>query len=143
MDLGSSGHDAGDPMALYPPSQSKTSFDVGSSWYHSLRFKLRLSSPTAAEFTDRVFQEQSNGKSWDSKFFPSSYLIPSLNNQHLAGDLSLLPFNGSTLGNTLAGKFWPMQHSYRRGAPSHVSRKRATNGRRASEDEVDEQRSNF
>ena len=110
-------------------------FDVGF-WYHSLRTELRLTSADAAECPALVFQH-SNGTSWDSKFFRGTYLIPSLNDQRLAGDPSLLPFDGSTPGNTLAEKFWSM-HSYRRGARSHVSRKRATNGRKASEDEVNE-----
>ena len=105
-------------------------------WYRSLLFELRLSAVAADECTNLVFQH-STGKSWDSKFFRGTYLIPSLNDQRLSGDPALLPFDGSTPGNTLAEKFWSM-HSYRRGARSHVSRKRATNGRKASEDEVNE-----
>jgi hypothetical protein len=66
-----------------------------------------------------------------------SVLIQSLNAQRLNGDASLIPFVGSTPGNTLAEKFWSM-HSYRREARSHVSRKRATNGCKTFEDEVNE-----
>ena len=75
-----------------------------------------------------------DGSKWDSAYFRGTYLIPSLTEQRLNGDVLLKPYTG-TPGNTMAEKFWSM-HSYRRGGRSQVNR--VNNGalRQASETEV-------
>ena len=62
---------------------------------------------------------------------------PLLHVQRLAGDKFLAPFDGSSPKNTIEFKFWSM-HSFRRGARSHVSRKRPECIRKATDLEVKE-----
>jgi hypothetical protein len=98
-------------------------------WFRRLQHLLDLTSPS-------LLFCHPNGVRWSSSYFRSTYLLPSLNAQRLAGKASLQVFDGSP-GNTLAEKFYSI-NSYRRGARSHVSKKRPSNVRKASPDEVTE-----
>jgi hypothetical protein len=104
-------------------------------WLTRLRSLVHPSGGSTSECTDLLFVH-AGGAPWTSHFFRSTYLIPSLHEQRLSGEPTLRPYDGSP-GNTLMEKFWSM-HSYRRGARSHVSRKRPGCVRKAFEREVTE-----
>lgn len=75
-----------------------------------------------------------NGRPWDSAYFRKTYLWPSLEEQRRQGDPFLKAFDGSP-GNTIREKIWSL-HTYRRGARSHVSKRRPGQYRKATKDEV-------
>jgi hypothetical protein len=77
-----------------------------------------------------------NGRAWTSHHYRHTYMLPFLETQRQLGDPFLAKFDGSP-GNSIADKFWSF-HAYRRGARTHVSRKRATNRRKATDMEVNE-----
>ena len=60
-----------------------------------------------------------SGKQWTSNFYRTTYLFPFLHAQRLAGDVYLLPYDGSE-GNTLERAFWSW-HVYRNGARTEAS----------------------
>jgi hypothetical protein len=66
-----------------------------------------------------LFSHQ-DGTRWDSSYFRTTYVYPSLRQQQAAGDSYLRAFNGSP-GNSIEENIWSL-HCYRRGARSHVSR---------------------
>jgi hypothetical protein len=76
-----------------------------------------------------------SGRPWNSHFFRHQYLYPWLETQRGLGDPFLQQFDGSRPGNSIKEKCWSF-HAYRRGACTHVSRKRATNIRKATQVEV-------
>jgi hypothetical protein len=78
-----------------------------------------------------------DGYVWDSRYYCQQYLWPFLEEQRLEGDPALVPFDGSTEGNTIAEKFWSM-HSYRRGARTHVYKTHPETLRKATPAEVNE-----
>lgn len=104
-------------------------------WVLRLQSLMGLNNTTAKECTEQIFQHRS-GTNWTSNYFRTTYLLPSLHDQRLAGDPNLRPYDGSP-GNSLADKFWSM-HSYRRGGRSHVSRRREGCARKATAEEVTE-----
>ena len=59
-----------------------------------------------------------DGTPWTSRFFRETFLYPSLRLQQAAGDPALRPY-----GTSHGAKFWAL-HSFRRGARTHVSRRR-------------------
>lgn len=103
-------------------------------WLHRLREALGDDAdfPSSVE---PIFQ--TDGRQWTSYYYRSTYLYPLLHVQRLAGDKFLAPFDGSSPNNTIEFKFWSM-HSFRRGARSHVSRKRPECIRKATDLEVKE-----
>jgi hypothetical protein len=70
------------------------------------------------------------GRQWTSHHYRHTYLYPFLETQRQLGDPVLGQCDG-TAGN------WSF-HAYRRGARTHVSQKRCTNTRKATDTEVDE-----
>ena len=86
-------------------------------------------------WSDLIFQH-ANGQQWSSRFFRTTFLYPSLQQQRTDGDVTLRPFDGSR-GNAIADKYYSM-HSYRRGARSQCSRKRDGFLRAATKPEVNE-----
>jgi hypothetical protein len=101
-------------------------------WYDRLHALLSDFEPSSFHFVHE------DGRRWDSRYFCTTYLLPSLMEQRLNGDPHLIRFNG-TPGNSLAENFWSM-HSYRRGARTTVSKKRSTTVRQATSEEVFEHR---
>jgi hypothetical protein len=63
-----------------------------------------------------------DGTPWDSNYFRTAYLYPSLHAQRASGDVYLTPLNG-VQGPTVEEAFWGLA-SYRNGARSCVSRAR-------------------
>jgi hypothetical protein len=102
-------------------------------WWNDLLQNLPLNTPRDS----LIFRHGTSSVAWDSRFFRTKYLIPSLALQRAAGDKALLPFD-DTPGNTLLEKFWSM-HSYRRGGRTRVSKKdESTIRRKATPEEVNE-----
>ena len=85
-------------------------------WLHRLRRSLGSPPPH-----QQLFLHQ-DGSSWTSRSFRTTFLYPSLRSLQTAGDPALTPYTGPD-GNRLEDKFWAL-HSFRRGARSHVSRRR-------------------
>lgn len=82
----------------------------------------------------RYICRHSNGTVWTSKHLRATYLWPSLTQQRLEGEPTLQRFDGSP-GNSIAERFYS-SHAWRRGANSHVSRKRPGCRRKATDREV-------
>ena len=76
-----------------------------------------------------------DGRPWTSHYYRHQYLYPWLEAQRGLGDPYLQQYDGSLDDNTIKNAFWSF-HCYRRGAKTHVSRKRPTNQRNATGDEV-------
>ena len=102
-------------------------------WIKRIMDLLELNVQDLAFNDDFIFM-QPGGSQWTSAFFRSTYLWPSLNEQRLAGDPHLRPYDGSP-GNTLMEKFWSM-HCYRRGGRTQVSKRRPFCVRKATDAEV-------
>ena len=98
-------------------------------WYETVERLLEV--PAAP---DALIFVHANGTRWDSTYFRHTYLIPSLNEQRLAGDPLLRMYDGSP-GNSLAETFYSM-YSYRRGARTHVQRSKNGARRKATKMEV-------
>ena len=93
--------------------------------------------PLSSQSTDtRYICRHPNGARWDSTYLRRTYLWPYLTQQRLEGEPSLQRFDGSP-GLSIPECFWS-SHSWRRGADTHVSRKRPGCRRKATEREVDE-----
>ena len=75
-----------------------------------------------------------DGSAWDSRYFRETYLYPALRQQQAKGDPMLAAFDGGP-GNTIPEKFWSL-HCYRRGARTHVSKRRPGQLRKATKDQV-------
>jgi hypothetical protein len=113
--------------------ETSSGFNIGR-WFHRLKEASGWTEfPTTAT---PVFCDE-DGQGWTSQFYRSQFLLPLLDIQRLAGDPHLTPFDGSTLGNSLADKFYSM-HSYRAGGRTHVSRKREGCLRKATTVEVND-----
>jgi hypothetical protein len=95
----------------------------------------RAQGQTTEGDTTAVFCYQ-DGQQWSSKFFRTTYLIPSLQVQRERGDPTLRAYDGS-MGMTIQEKFWSM-HSYRIGARSHVQLQRLLCSRKATPTEISE-----
>jgi hypothetical protein len=76
------------------------------------------------------------GRRWTSRYFRTEHLWPLLAEQRSLGDPLFLTCD-DTPGNTIPDKFWSM-HMYRRGAATHVKRKRPECVREATNDESNE-----
>ena len=59
---------------------------------------------TAATSELPIFRN-SNGTAWNSRYFRTTYLWPSLHEQRLQGESSLQAFDGSTPGMSIPEKF--------------------------------------
>ena len=77
-----------------------------------------------------------DGRPWDSLFFRTNYLVPSLKDQREGGDPTLFKYDGSP-GMSLAENFWSM-HAYRSGGRSHVAQRRDGCTRKATPEEIRE-----
>lgn len=104
-------------------------------WLTRLRTLCNLS-PEAANHSSEPIFHHPNGDRWDSRYFRQTYLWPLLQEQRLAGDPYLAQFDGSP-GNSIPEKFYSL-HCYRRGARTHVSKRRERCHRKATPDEVKE-----
>lgn len=104
-------------------------------WIEHIMDLLHLDSEACVDNDDFIFQH-ANGQQWNSRFFRTTFLYPSLQQQRTDGDTALRPFDGSR-GNAIADKYYSM-HSYRRGARSQCSRKRDGFLRAATKPEVNE-----
>jgi len=102
-------------------------------WIKRIMDLLELNVQDLAFNNDFIFMHP-GGSQWTSAFFRSTHLWPSLNEQHLAGDPHLQPYDGSP-GNTLMEKFWSM-HCYQRGGCTQVSKRRPFCVRPATDSEV-------
>ena len=85
-------------------------------WFERLHHALGSPSPQSRLFI------HADGTPWTSRSFRETYLYPSLRLQQAAGDPALRPYSGSGEAS-LEAKFWAL-HSFRRGARTHVSRRR-------------------
>jgi len=101
-------------------------------WFHRVRRAHGLGRDWKLCPT-RVFMHQ-DGKRWTSAYYRKTYLWPCLEEQRRQGDPFLRAFDGSP-GNSIRDKFWSI-HAYRRGARSHVSKRRLGQYRKASKDQV-------
>jgi hypothetical protein len=99
-------------------------------WYRRLHHFVDLLSPSL------VFCHP-DGSQWTSYYFRTTYLLPSLEAQRRTGESSHQVYYDGTPGNTMLEKFHSM-NCYRRGARSHVSKKRPNNVCKASPAEVAE-----
>lgn len=104
-------------------------------WFERL-LELEGLHPDAAASCELDIFRHSSGARWTSHYFRTTFLWPSLHEQRLRGDAALRPFDGSP-GNSIEDKYWSL-HSYRRGARSHVSKRRANCVRKATPTEVSE-----
>jgi hypothetical protein len=104
-------------------------------WVEHIMVLLDLTTDSCLDNDDLIFQH-ANGQQWSSRFFRTTFLYPSLQQQRTDGDVTLRPFDGSR-GNAIADKYYSM-HSYRRGARSQCSRKRDGFLRAATKPEVNE-----
>ena len=102
-------------------------------WFHRVRRAHGLGRDWKAS-KSLIFTHRS-GERWTSAYFRKTYLWPGLEEQRRQGDPFLKAFDGSTPGNTIPEKIWSI-HTYRRGARSHVSKRRAGMYRKASKDQV-------
>jgi hypothetical protein len=100
------------------------------------RWLDRLRTEIGTEFDpDAYLLCHETGRPWTSHYYRHTFLYPFLETQRQLGDPILGQFDG-TAGNTIPDKYWSF-HAYLRGAHTHVSRKRATNQRKATSTEVD------
>lgn len=113
-------------------AKTRGGFDL-SRWYHRCRQASSLRLLDAAYDTTFIFCHPTGGL-WNSHYFRTAYLYPLLRTLQAAGDAHLTPFTDAP-GNRLEDKIWSM-HSYRRGARTHVSKKRGPQHRRATETQV-------
>ena len=104
-------------------------------WFDRLLFLEGLDD-AAASLDERLICRHASGSPWTSRYFRSTYLWPSLQEQRLQGEPSLQSYDGSP-GNSIPEQFWS-SNSYRRGGRTHVSRKRPGCVRKASPAEVNE-----
>ena len=109
--------------------ESASGFNLGL-WFFRLIHLVQPTDPAPC-----IFQHP-NGTVWSSHFFRHTFLYPLLELQQTLGDPYLQRFDG-TPGNSIKDKFWSF-HCYRRGARTHVSRKRVLSIRSATGAEVSE-----
>lgn len=98
-------------------------------WVQRAQYYTTLLAPSNQYFFQGV-----DGRMWTSQFFRGQYVLPLLELMRLEGEPSLRPYDGSP-GNSLADKIYSMG-SYRRGAATHVSRRRLGCLRKALEKEI-------
>lgn len=125
----SSRHRRADVICATP---TRSGFDLGT-WFSRCISSAGLDLLTAQYDTSPIFTHPTGG-SWTSHYFRTAYLFPMLRILQARGDPHLRPFT-NTPGNRLEDKFWSM-HSYRRGARSHVSKRRGPTHRKATETQV-------
>jgi len=111
---------------------SYSGFHLGR-WFHRLRRAFQIGNDWRNNQTP-IFLHPS-GTTWTSQYFRETFLWPSLGEQQRLGDRYLQAFRGDLPGNTIAAKFWSL-HCFRRGARSHVSRKRTGMYKKATKDQV-------
>ena len=105
-------------------------------WYDRILHFSGMDDETAAT-SELPICRNSNGTPWNSRYFRTTYLWPSLHEQRLQGEPSLQAFDGSTPGMSIPEKFYS-SNSYRRGGRTHVSKKRAGCVRKATGTETTE-----
>jgi hypothetical protein len=99
-------------------------------WFEELQGLMPLQSRPPKSF----ILCHSNGTPWTSHFYRYTHLYPLLSLQRSLGDQYLAKFDESP-GKGLIANLWSF-NMYRRGARSHVSRKRPSNSRKATNAEV-------
>lgn len=113
-------------------AHTRGGFDLAR-WYHRCQLCAGLRSCDTPYDTSHIFRHPTGGV-WTSQYFRTAYLYPLLRTLQAAGDAHLTPFTNDP-GNRLEDKIWSM-HSYRRGARTHVSKKRGPHHRRATDTQV-------